>query len=125
MKKIVIFLLSIFLLNGCAAMFNGTTQQVAIRSHNPKAKIYVNDMYLGQGDVVTSFKKKNAYTIRVEQEGCNAITIPVSKSFDPTTLLGTFIDLGIVSIFVVDGIGTGAWQQFDQTSYVLDAKCPA
>ena len=115
--------MAVFLLNGCAAMFNGSSQQVSIRSKDPKAKIYVNDAYLGDGNVVTTFKKKEKYTIRVEQDNCEAVTMPVSKSFDATTLLGLFIDFGIVSILVVDGVGTGAWQQFDQTNYIVDAQC--
>ncbi|HIF9075757.1 TPA: hypothetical protein ACX6NV_000588 [Photobacterium damselae] len=122
MKKLIpVFLM--LLLSGCAAMFNGTSQQVSIRSHDSKAKIFVNDSYLGQGDVVTTFKKKEDYTIRVEQEGCKSVTIPVSKSFDATTLLGILVDFGVVSMLVVDGAGTGAWQKFDQTAYTVDAKC--
>ncbi|EKO3702118.1 PEGA domain-containing protein [Vibrio metschnikovii] len=116
-------LMAVFLLNGCAAMFNGSSQQVSIRSKDPKAKIYVNNAYLGDGNVVTTFKKKEKYSIRVEQDNCEPVTMPVSKSFDATTLLGLFIDFGIVSILVVDGVGTGAWQQFDQTNYIIDAQC--
>ncbi|EKO3577144.1 PEGA domain-containing protein [Vibrio metschnikovii] len=123
MKKIAFLLMAVFLLNGCAAMFNGSSQQVSIRSKDPKAKIYVNNAYLGDGNVVTTFKKKEKYSIRVEQENCESVTMPVSKSFDATTLLGLFIDFGIVSILVVDGVGTGAWQQFDQTNYIIDAQC--
>ncbi|EKZ8642449.1 PEGA domain-containing protein [Vibrio cholerae] len=123
MKKIAFLLMAVFLLNGCAAMFNGSSQQVSIRSKDPKAKIYVNNAYLGDGNVVTTFKKKEKYSIRVEQDNCESVTMPVSKSFDATTLLGLFIDFGIVSILVVDGVGTGAWQQFDQTNYIIDAQC--
>ncbi|GAA5270171.1 hypothetical protein VCV51_033960 [Vibrio cholerae V51] len=104
-------------------MFHGTSQQVSIRSQNPSAKIYVNEAYLGNGNVITAFKKNQNYTIRVEEDNCHSVTIPVTKSFDATTLLGIFIDFGIVSILVVDGVGTGAWQQFDQTSYIVNANC--
>lgn len=124
MKKIIsIFLISV-LLSGCAAMFHGSSQQVFIRSQDPSAKIYVNENYLGEGNVVTVFKKNQSYVIRVEKHGCNSVTIPVTKSFDATTLLGVFIDFGLVSVLVVDGVGTGAWQQFDQTSYIVNPQCP-
>ncbi len=123
MKKLLIAFITLFTLSGCAAMFNGTSQQVSIRSKNPDARIYVNEAYLGDGNVITSFKKKYDYTIRVEEDNCTSVTIPVSKSFDATTLLGVFIDFGVVSILVVDGIGTGAWTQFDQTSYIVNAQC--
>ncbi len=111
------------MLSGCAAMFNGTSQQVSIRSQDPDAEIYVNDMLLGHGNVITSFKKKENYTITVKRADCYSVTVPVSKSFDATTLLGIFVDFGVVSILVVDGVGTGAWQKFDQSAYIVDPLC--
>lgn len=115
--------LAFFANAGCAAMFHGTSQQVAIRSNHPDASLYVNEAYVGKGNAVTSFKKSQSYTITVRKEGCEAVTTPVSKSFDAVTLLGILIDLGIISILVVDGAATGAWSQFDQTAYVLDPQC--
>ena len=50
-------------------------------------------------------------------------TIIPQKSFDPTTLLGVLLDWGIISVLVVDGAATGAWQKFNQTSYVIDPDC--
>ena len=50
--------------------------------------------------------------------------MPVTKSFDATTLLGVLIDWGIISVLLIDGAATGAWQDFDQTSYVVDPVCP-
>ena len=110
-------------LSGCAAMFNGASQQVSIRSQDPDAEIYVNDMLLGHGNVITSFKKKENYTITVKRADCYSVTVPVSKSFDATTLLGIFVDFGVVSILVVDGVGPGAWQKFDQSAYIVDPLC--
>lgn len=119
----IILSLSVLSVTGCAAMFNGTSQQVSIRSNNPTDKIYVNDAYIGTGNGITTFKKKKNYVIRVDNKKCESVSIPVSKSFDATTLLGVFIDFGIVSVLVVDGLGTGAWQEFDQTSYVVTSNC--
>ncbi|TQP50892.1 hypothetical protein FLL89_07220, partial [Vibrio cholerae] len=56
MKKLLISFIFLFTLSGCAAMFHGTSQQVSIRSQNPSAKIYVNEAYLGNGNVITAFK---------------------------------------------------------------------
>ncbi|WDO01494.1 hypothetical protein C3Y05_017905 [Aeromonas allosaccharophila] len=69
-------------------------------------------MLLGHGNVITSFKEKKNYTITVKRADCYSVTVPVSKSFDATTLLGIFIDFGVVSILVIDRVGTGAWQKF-------------
>lgn len=111
-------------LSGCATIFNGSTQQVAIRSNQMDTDLYVNEALIGKGNAVTTFQKKENYIITARKEGCNAVSVPASKSFDATTLLGILIDFGLISILVVDGAGTGAWNKFDQTSYVIDPQCP-
>jgi hypothetical protein len=123
MKKDVSLLTVITLLSGCASMFNGESQQVAIRSNQPDVDLYVNEAFIGRGNGITTFKKKDEYVITARKEGCMPVSIPASKSFDATTLLGVFIDFGIISILAIDGAGTGAWRKFDQTSYVIDPQC--
>lgn len=120
-----ILLSSLGIMSGCAAMFNGSTQQVSVRSNEDDAKIYVNEAYIGKENAVTTFRKKENYVIRVDKEGCESVSVPATKSFDATTLLGIFIDYGIVSILLIDGAATGAWKKFDQTSYVVDPNCDA
>ena len=110
-------------LSGCAAMFHGTTQQVAVRSNVPGAELYVNEAYVGKDNGITTFHKNQNYVITARKQGCTDTTVPASKSFDGITLLGIFIDFGIISILIVDGAATGAWQQFTQTSYVIDPRC--
>ena len=109
--------------SGCASMFHGTTQQVNIRSNMNDAKLYVNEAYIGQGNGVTTFQKNKNYTITARKAGCVDASMIPTKSFDAITLLGVLIDFGIVSVLIIDGVATGAWQQFDQTSYVLDPNC--
>ena len=110
-------------LTGCAAMFHGSTQMVNIRSNVDGAKLYVNEAYIGKGSGVATFKKNKNYTIVARKDGCEDVRVLPSKSFDALTLLGIFIDYGIISILVIDGVATGAWQQFDQDSYVVDPNC--
>lgn len=115
----IILLMSLM---GCATMFHGSTQTVTMRSNYDDTKFYVNEAYVGKGSAVTVFQKNKQYSIRASREGYADITIPATKSFDATTLLGVLIDFGIITILVIDGIGTGAWQQFDQTTYVIDPE---
>ncbi len=111
-------------LSGCAAMFHGSTQQVAVRSNVPGTEIYANEAYIGKDNGVTTFQKNKNYTLTARKAGCTDVTVPASKSFDAITLLGVLIDFGIVSVLLIDGAATGAWQQFDQTSFVIDPRCP-
>ncbi len=110
-------------LSGCAAMFHGSTQQVAIRSNVPGTELFVNEAHIGKDNGVTTFQKNKNYMLTARKAGCTDTTVPASKSFDAITLLGAFIDFGLITILVVDGAATGAWQQFDQTSYVIDPRC--
>ena len=110
-------------LTGCATMFNGSSQVMSIRSTIDDAKLYVNETYIGKGNRTETFQKKKNYTIRASKEGCRDTNVIVSKSFDPTTLLGILLDWGIISILIVDGACTGAWQHFDKTSYLIDPDC--
>ncbi len=111
-------------LAGCATMFHGATQMASIRSNVDDAKLYVNEAYVGKGSGVTTFYKNKNYTIVARKAGCSDGTAIATKSFDAVTLLGILIDFGLISILVVDGACTGAWTQFDQTSYVVDPQCP-
>lgn len=124
MKKIALALCITSVMSGCASMFHGSSQQISIRSNQPDTELYVNEMLIGKGNAITSFKKKEDYVITARKEGCNAVSLPAQKSFDATTLLGIFIDFGIISILVIDGAATGAWNKFDQTSYIIDPQCP-
>lgn len=126
MKKLLLATVATSLITtGCASMFNGTTQTVNIRSNNPEAKLYINEEYMGKESAVYTFKKKGNYVIRAEKQGCKDNLVTPEKSFDPTTLLGVLLDWGIVSILIVDGAATGAWQKFTTTSFVVDPDCPA
>jgi len=104
-------------------MFHGSTQQVAVRSNVPGTELFANEAYVGKDNGVTAFHKNQNYMITARKAGCTDTTVPASKSFDAITLLGVFIDFGIISVLLIDGAATGAWQQFDQNSYVIDPRC--
>lgn len=46
--------------SGCAAMFHGSTQQVAVRSNVPGTELYVNEAFVGKDNGVTTFQKRNS-----------------------------------------------------------------
>jgi hypothetical protein len=104
-------------------MFNGSKDTITVRSNEDNVKIYLNESYLGKNSAVAIINKKDDYMIRVSKKGCDDKTIPITRSFDPTTLLGLLIDFGIITILVIDGAATRAWHKADQTSYVLDPEC--
>ncbi len=94
-----------------------------VRSNEEDVKIFINEGYIGKNSAVTIINKKDDYTLRVSKKGCADKTMPITRSFDATTLLGIFIDFGLITILVVDGAATRAWHKADQTSYVIDPEC--
>lgn len=118
-----VLILSILLTQSCALMFNGSQDTIMIRSNEDDVKIYVNEGYVGKNSAVTVINKKGDYIIRVAKKGCEDRTIPITRTFDATTLLGILIDFGVITVLVVDGVATGAWSKAKQTSYVIDPEC--
>lgn len=120
--KISVSIILLVSMAGCATMFHGSTQTVTMRSNHDDTKFYVNEAYVGRSNAVTVFQKNKNYMIRASRDGYEDVMITATKSFDATTLLGVLIDWGIISVLIVDGMGTGAWQQFDQTNYIMDPE---
>ena len=123
MKKFFILYLVLTQLTGCATMFHGSSDQIAVRSNEPGTKIYIDEMEVGTDNAIWAVPKKGNHTIRVSKTGCTDTQIPIKYSFDATSLLGVLLDFGIVSMLLVDGAGTGAITKADQTAYVLTPNC--
>lgn len=121
--KVLVAVLVLIVNSACATMFNGSSTSVSIRSEDPKAKLYLNDTYIGQGGATVSVSKKGNHSIRATKEGCGDGTTAVQKKFDPTSLLGLLIDFGIVSMLIVDGAATGAISDIEPKNYVVNPNC--
>lgn len=58
MKFISFICVKRFLFSSCAAIFNGTTSQVSLRSNEDNAELYVNEVFIVKNSGVTVLKKK-------------------------------------------------------------------
>lgn len=126
MKKITALATLLFFLNSCAAMFHGTRETIHVRSERPNTIFFAGEQEIGRGSsaVTTISKKKlSKTTLRVESKGCTTKTVPIETKFDGISLLGLLLDLGLISILVVDWGATGAVHRADQTDYVLTPEC--
>ncbi len=120
-----IALLVVSLLNsGCAALLHGTEQAVQVRSKDPQAQIFLDGRYLGSGEVTVWLEKKRHPKFTVKKAGCKDVDWAVPKRVDNLTFLGIAIDLGLVSILLVDWAITGAVHQFHPTKVTLTPQCP-
>lgn len=126
MRTISLVVIVSFLFSGCAAMFNGTKEQISVRSEEADTHFFLNDKEIGKGTsaVVSIPKKKLKDSIlRAEKAGCSEQTTLIETRFDAVSLLGLLIDLGLISILVVDWGATGAVTKADKTNYVLTPLC--
>ena len=123
MKKIFCSLMVLVQLTGCATMFHGSSDQIAVRSHEPGTKIYIDEMEIGTDSAIWAVPKQGKHSIRVSKMGCTDVQVPIKYSFDAVSLLGILLDFGVVSMLLVDGAGTGAITRADQTAYILSPNC--
>jgi len=109
----------------CASMFSGTSEKIRVRSDVPGTKLYLDDEEIGTDEATVKIAKKklkNTYLV-AKKEGCKSKKIEIETKFDPITLLGIFLDFGIVTIGIVDWASTGAVFEAERTNYVLNPVC--
>ncbi len=128
MKTISLVVIVCFLASGCAAIFHGTNEAIHVRSDEPDTQFYINNRDIGKGtsaEATVSKKEMSTAMLHAEKKGCTSKSAPIETSFDGITLLGILIDLGLISILVVDWGVTGAVNKAKQTNYILTPICPS
>jgi hypothetical protein len=94
-----------------------------LREAKKTAKIiYVDGTPRGRDNAIAQLKRGDAHTIMASKEGCRDVTMETTDSFDPASLLGIFLDYGIISI-PIDLISGAAWKT-DQSVVTLSPICP-
>jgi hypothetical protein len=120
--KRTILLLSPLLLSGCAGILHGTSDTVSVNSMEEDTVIYVDGTPRGKDTAIAQLERGDDHTIRVSKQGCRDVTMETTDSFDTATLLGIFLDYGIISI-PTDLISGAAWKT-DQSVVTLTPICP-
>ena len=120
-SKIKPFILAFFLmqLTACASMFNGSEQEVNIKTH-PDAEIYIDDRFAGNGYTRKKLARDVAHIIRVEMGECQQ-SYTTKAQFNKTSLLGVFVDLGLVSI-PIDFMTGAAWN-IHPDRFIMQPEC--
>ncbi len=119
--RLVSLVASIALLSGCSSIIKGTNDTITVNSIERGTTLYVDGAARGLDTASVSLKKGKTYSLRAEKEGCESTTSTTTESFDPTSLLGIFIDFGLISI-PVDMISGAAWK-IEPTTYTLTPVC--
>jgi len=105
------FAVTVLLLNGCATVFKGTSNNVDLSSDPSGAKVYINGNLMGTTPVKLKLESNKVYYIEFKKEGFE------TKTFTITNHVGVgwvILDtLGGLVPVVVDA-ATGAWYSLDQ-----------
>lgn len=109
--------------SGCAAILTGTTDTIAIRSEEPNTKIFVDGQLVGMNSATFVLPRAGDHVVEGVKAGCGTARYPVPYELNPATLLGVLIDLGLVTILVVDGLATGAATRASNTNIIVTPDC--
>lgn len=123
----LIVFISLLINASCASMLSGTTETMYVRSEVPGTKLFYNKTEIGTDEAkikVSKKRLKGAKFIAIKQ-GCETATAPIETKFDKTSLWGLLLDLGIVSILIVDWGIYGSVREANKINYVLNPICPA
>ena len=114
-------LIIMLLMNSCATIFHGTTDEVVVTSQPPNTKVYVNGIMVGNTPLKMKLDSDRNYTVEFKKDGFDTRTTMITSS-----LAGGYVVLDVlcgVWPIVVDA-ATGAWSSLDQEQVhvVLDKK---
>lgn len=120
-SAIALGLISCVGLSGCAGIINGTSDNITVRSANPDATLYVDGMSMGKDTVMFSQKRGKKIILEAKAPNCSTGVTHTDWKFDVTSLLGIFIDFGILSIPI--DFATGGAMAPEQTIYTVNPIC--
>ena len=103
--------ITIFLFNGCATIFHGSTDKIDFSSSPSGAKVYVNGQYMGTAPLQLKLVSKHSYTIEFRKEGYESKTVLITNSVGAGWIVLDVL-FGLVPV-IVDA-ATGNWYSLDQ-----------
>ncbi|WP_179338923.1 PEGA domain-containing protein [Winogradskyella ludwigii] len=100
-----ILFLSVLLLSSCATIISGSRQNVEITSEPSSAKVYINEIEIGQTPVQKKLKRNQEYQLTLKLDGYKTYETKLEKKFN-AWYIGNVLIGGIIGL-VIDPI-TGA-----------------
>jgi len=100
---------------GCATMFTGTSQPVAVSSNPSGARVFVNGSYFGVTPVSVLLNTRSDYDIILQHEGFQDTTVTVARRFNPVALLNV-----VNIVFWLIDLSTGALWRLDRAGVFVN-----
>jgi len=103
----------LFILNGCALIFQGTSQNVSFDSAPGAAEVWINGAKVGVTPYKLELKRNQEYTIEFKKEGYQTKTYRITNSIGAGWVILDILG-GLIPVLI--DAATGAWYSFDQSS---------
>lgn len=100
-----IVLLSVFMLSSCATIISGSRQNVEIASEPSSAKVYINEIEVGNTPIQQNLKRNQEYNVVLKLDGFETYETKLEKNFN-AWYIGNIVFGGLIGI-IIDPI-TGA-----------------
>ncbi|MCA6071535.1 MAG: PEGA domain-containing protein [Endomicrobium sp.] len=102
-----------------ALIFNGTKQNVSVKSMTPYGKIYVDGNYVGADAASVALTRGDNHTVIVKKEDYNTETVDIKSGVQAGWVV--FDALLNWFVFFMDPT-TGAWCGLDRTNIAVDLE---
>ena len=114
--KFLPVLISAIFLSGCATIISGDTETVTFNSSPEGADVYIDGAIIGKTPVSIVLEKNKKDVVMLKKEGYQAVTIDLTNSYDPITMLSIFWDLSTTDFL------SGAAMEYAPKSYYIELR---
>ena len=116
MIRVLLALITLTIVSGCATVVKGTTQTIPVNSDPTGAEVVVNNNVLGITPTEIKLKRKKDHQIMIRKEGYNSVTMPILKSVGGA-VWGNILAGGLIG-WGVDATSGAQYNLSPETIYV-------
>jgi len=123
MKTKCVACFSMFMISGCAAIFNNESEDTMLRSQPSGARVIVDGRPIGRTPTEASLMSEQTHTIEFQMDGYESKSVTINYHVGVGWLILDLILLPALLPIIIDGV-TGSWDELDTGSVdvVLDEK---
>jgi len=110
---VLVTLVSILIIAGCATIIKGTSQDISIQSNPSSGKIIIKtsggvEVFNGVTPATAKLAKKHEYVVTVQLAGYKDGTVMIGQSFEAWTI-GNLLCGGVIGL-VIDAVDGAMWK---------------
>ncbi|MDR0800021.1 MAG: PEGA domain-containing protein [Endomicrobium sp.] len=100
-------------------MFNGTKQNVSIKSMTEGSEIYVDGNYVGRDIISVALTRRDNHSVIIRKEGYKTESIGIRSSVQSGWVI---FDIFVNQFALLIDLITGAWYGLDMSNIMVDLE---